>query len=515
VDLRHHVYLPFFLSGTYDNDEATTISAYCSLTGEAPITTSSSGTTTPAGRCSQPCSVDVCKLALCGNNPYFCVDNKACSATSFGAPIYDSSCSIFNETCCPTRSNSTCGKSANSFKCCNGCQNSECPCSAGPCCDTCCDASKCGGDSFESNYINWSANWNSIDRQTNLKDMDGSLSTRATTSGKPTFIINNDVYFNGPNSETECSSLGTSLVAPYHFGRMYTVPDNWRSTESCRTNSAISKCKVLRFHRLSYSVSDNELPIPPMIGAGPKGGMGHLYQEGTSYLMELLQSPTTGVVNPSDASMAPRNQLYRLGLLYPAPYAQPNSFVIWVGPSFHITSSVQFCRFKKIGTTLMEPQSCIAKNDWTGDVANFITASVNDGFLNITLDHRAFVQSSIWLDGERERCIPAAMCAWNSTTNTCGCAASASSLSFNTALGATCEDVCSTNGGVSNSECPGGGCMGFTVRIPDVPYAPPFNDANILDYLRANRQLFRQWSSIIRQQGFKTARPPMEDIPCN
>jgi hypothetical protein len=105
------------------------------------------------------------------------------------------------------------------------------------------------------NIFNFGENWNTIDRQTNLKDIDGSLSGRQTDNGELSFIINNDEFFYGPNSETECKSLNSSLVIPHHFGRIVLRPAAWKSTGSCKTSSETVQCKITRIHRLNWENS--------------------------------------------------------------------------------------------------------------------------------------------------------------------------------------------------------------------------------------------------------------------
>ena len=472
VDLHHHVYLPQFLSGTFENDIKATAEIFCP-----------SGGGTPPDTCNRTTPCPLCDAAACASNP--------CSATQYRCldAGNDRSCSDhgFAEPSSPHPS-------------CVSCQN-------------CCNTETCLNDSgqFLSNFLNWNANWNSIDRQTNLKEMDGSVSLRKTTTGNPGYIINKDVFFYGPHAEPECGSLDTSYVLPHHFGRVYMLPSGWNSSESCRTFNAAEHCVVLRTHRLSFENSSSELPVPPVISAGPKGGMGQMFMEGTKYLVEVLTNPVTGTATVRNEWIMPQNQIYYLQMLYPVSYAKPNTFAIYVGNAFVPATDLQFCVFFKAAAQVSRPRLCVPQQQWANNqerpwLSRFITYTLGtDGHLQVTVDHTA-VDPQLWIDGERERCVPHPFCKWNASQKTCGCGDVTDE-----AIRERCQDICSTHGGIANAECPGGGCMGFSFRIPNVPYRPPYNN-NATQWLETNTMLFEQWSPAIKAQQF--IGPPIGSGSC-
>lgn len=149
--------------------------------------------------CNVPCPEDFCQTSnQCGVGQLVCLDSGAygqCNPQAWADPIKP----------CPPNPNCV-----------------DCP--PFPNCANCCNSLNCvNATNFPTSFLTWSTNWNTIDRQTNLKvilvclfdevstdsekEMDGSISFRKTSTGYPGFIINKDVFFYGPNAESECRFL--------------------------------------------------------------------------------------------------------------------------------------------------------------------------------------------------------------------------------------------------------------------------------------------------------------------
>jgi hypothetical protein len=200
--------LPFFLSGTFDTDYNRSIETYC----QTPLVPPSPGLTAECPSKATP--ADCQKLTgPPGQGQYYACFDATPPGLSPPFKPYP-----------------------------NGCSN-------------CKEISMCFPGGIPPNMFNFGNNWNTIDRQTNLKDIGGSLSGRQTDNGELSFIINNDEFFYGPNSELECKSLNSSLVIPHHFGRIVLRPAAWKSDGSCKTSSATVQCKITRIHRLNWENS--------------------------------------------------------------------------------------------------------------------------------------------------------------------------------------------------------------------------------------------------------------------
>ncbi len=105
---------------------------------------------------------------------------------------------------------------------------------------------------------------------------------------------------------------------------------------------------------------------------------------------------------------------------------------------------------------------------------NLFSANVSGGYLSIHVDFAAIASSSVWSDGNKERCGPKGFCSWNDTTGSCGCSRLTAVDPFAyPELSGVCEQICSMAGGVYNQECPAGGCMGFVLHLPKGAYVPP------------------------------------------
>ncbi len=146
------MYLPYFQSTTFLNDIPAALEAYCPAVFPTP---GAVNRTVPCG----PCTPEQCVNGTgCGIGVVFCVAG-GCNANGF------------NDISCP---------------------------------GACCDTSTCVNPSnYNTRFLDFQSNWNTIDRQTNLKEMDGSISFRKTSTGFPSYIINRDVFFYGPNAEVE------------------------------------------------------------------------------------------------------------------------------------------------------------------------------------------------------------------------------------------------------------------------------------------------------------------------
>lgn len=235
-----------------------------------------------------------------------------------------------------------------------------------------------------------------------------------------------------------------------------------------------------------------------------------MFMEGTKYLIELLENPSSGCSVP-DSVLVPANAIYYLQMLYPTSYAFPSTFVVYVGGSFQTGTDFSFCRFDKVGDQISRPLFCIQQQNWAANttfpwLSNFIKFNLDSsGFLTVTVDHRV-VPAALWEDGMRERCVPSPFCQWDSVGKKCGCGST-----VDPALADRCNDICSSHGGVANAECPGGGCMGFRFHVPPNVGVAPYN-SNATAWLQTNKQYMEQWAPEIAAQTF--IGPPIGNRPC-
>lgn len=241
--------------------------------------------------------------------------------------------------------------------------------------------------------------------------------------------------------------------------------------------------------------------MAPMILAGPKGGMGHLAMEGTRYLLELLSNPQSGTPKVQSESLNPNGQTYYLQLSFPDQYQHPSTWTVWVGtePLTHL----EMCAFSKTGDVYPEPTRCFDRLNppanapsWMSDFMQF---TLNAGFLEVTLDYTK-INPDLWLRGREERCVPSSFCKWSQSE--CVCSRTESDSLF-----ATCQELCQHHGGVTNAECPAGGCLGFAFTVPhrEGGYSAPYaGNATAWLASAAGRSLLKQWDQEIRDQVFTT-----------
>lgn len=230
-------------------------------------------------------------------------------------------------------------------------------------------------------------------------------------------------------------------------------------------------------------------------------------------------------------------QDYFFQLLYPAATMEPLTYVLWVGSGLQLDTGLEIVQYRKTPDTFLNipvpdgrfpagarrvswgNRSSIIGNStfpqpWAdANFLNFLTASLSNGYLTVTLNFRAIQTNAIWTDGAKERCGPVGFCSWTDATNSCHCNRPTSDPFAYPSIADACETVCSLAGGVFNPECPSGGCLGFIVHLPKGSYTPQFDYAKLTAWPTNVTEIARkQFGSTIAGRSLK-ARPSDGQCP--
>ena len=266
-------------------------------------------------------------------------------------------------------------------------------------------------------YATWNPasfdNFTAIDRQTILNDDDGSL-----TGLKQTVSVNEDPFFDAPVETLECSSFGTAKTSPYEHVTTVVYPDCGVGCDQNVWNAnCTSGCYGVPLYRqlmtgAEKSANDPNMKIRMM---GPAiGGRINLTTNNARYYI----STTDGPVAQGPAAL---KNIFEGGRTYYVffVFAQPSTrqtYQVFVGKNLGDFEDSNVAAVKVALDTLNLGFDGL---EWPESWKK--SYDPGSGILSVTVDFSEF--QTQFTAAQANACQPASFCEWNSTANTCDCAA--------------------------------------------------------------------------------------------
>jgi cell migration-inducing and hyaluronan-binding protein len=349
-----------------------------------------------------------------------------------------------------------------------------------------------------------------IDRQTELTDVDGSLTGLMGAANQksylPTISVNKDNFFNAPVATVECASdikdnmpapwgncnlsqplCGTANTSPYDYVTTVVYPattatdgttcdpiPNW--TRTC----TMPNCYGVPLYREGLVPSDNgTVPFIRMAGQTTCQRSSLTVNNG-NYCLDTAVSATTQ--NSWNEFGAPAINVFTGGYTYYTflLFAKPTTsqtYSMYVGTDFNPSDPSQLwvTRVDKSGTpyafakdTVDTIAPCSSRKAGS-DFAWCYNYSSTTGILAVTMNmgFSGFAQN--YTQAVEEHCGPVNYCAWNQSQNSCGCVLSSKDPGYK-----ECKNACSNWAGAaidcpwdsSDFSSPRPACYGIGLALP-------------------------------------------------
>jgi hypothetical protein len=172
------------------------------------------------------------------------------------------------------------------------------------------------------------------------------------------------------------------------------------------------------------------------------------------------------------------NNTYYLFLVY-GKNTTKQTYQLYVGSDFK-DSDLMGTRVDITGEPYGTYNQPLASSPWL----NTTKPTVTNGVLTVTIDLSAYTNELNPANPNGDLCKPTSFCDWNTTTNKCGCSASADDyplISTDPGFKAECDAVCQ-KWAVKDLDCPSvvtnggkyvsGGCFGFAVKLSTFSIPP-------------------------------------------
>jgi G8 domain len=345
------------------------------------------------------------------------------------------------------------------------------------------------GTAAMNTYCSWQiadfTNFTDVDRQTELTDLDGSLTgllSGTSSNNLPTISVNNDPisdptspvfdptassnFFRAPVITAECASSVTGQTptvntSPYEYVTTAMYPAcagsvgycaNWGQTCTNQTCYGVPLYRqYLTVPEYSAWQSNNAMyPSIRMMGQN-LGQRSTLTMNHGSYYIDTTV--------PSEVQKVANQNVFVAGQSY-------YIYVLYAKPTLHQTYSLY------IGTGLSQAEALATVvtgivTPWAGLPITFTAETFNGspdwiqsktynattGVLSITLDLSA--QTSVFAAAQSDSCQPASYCSVN-TAGACAC----------NPANAQCTDNSVCSWATKEIDCPSEGCFGFSVTLP-------------------------------------------------
>jgi hypothetical protein len=316
-----------------------------------------------------------------------------------------------------------------------------------------------------------------VDRQTELRDDDGSLSGIKGVGDNGSISLNDDTFYYPPKMTYECQSEKTSIQVPYDHVTANIFPkclsknpdgncpkcnERIGDGQKCQWDLSCGEpgCSGILLFRQYLNVNeplpgDNKKQLIRMLGQG-KGQRVNLVANQGKYFIDTAW-PSRNTLS-DDRKENKQNDFeaghtYYVYLLY-AKADTRVTFQIYAGKNAGAAGVLDAVKMVRLGTkktdgfVITTPFEFNVQTPWLWDQAKYDPVS---GILEVTMDMSRFAQD--FIDGKKEACKPSSVCKWNGTS--CGCAAAQA-----TDIGYRCDDaVCQWS--TRAMECPANGCIGF------------------------------------------------------
>ncbi len=311
--------------------------------------------------------------------------------------------------------------------------------------------------------------WTDIDRQTELNDIDGTLSGLANT-----ISVNNDKFFSVPLQPDECLSEQTCFQVPYDYITAVAFPD-----EGARKNPPVNlgdnvwmqqcdkqACHGVPIYRqlLKENEEVGQQQMARMMGGGISQRSVMIYNNGVYYIDTSI----------NNSNLFESGKKYDFFLLYPKDTSRV-TFQVYVGEDFKDDGAADEIDIKQIRIYTKKPEIPGVNPDYDpGKYQGGIDVrpldswpagwkkSYEKGILTVTLDMTGVEFKKDFEDAREENCRPSSFCKWDGKN--CVYANDPRNPSPYSSIDNDADKICSWS--VKAPECPAGGCYGFQIRMP-------------------------------------------------
>jgi hypothetical protein len=311
-----------------------------------------------------------------------------------------------------------------------------------------------------------------IDRQTELTDNDGTLTgltsnnTTATPQSGAAISVNKDPFFNAPVSTDECASGqpdpqtdsntgATAFSSPYQYVTTALVAqcavNNGPCTGVWTNQCSTPACYGVPLYRQLLTSAEqqaNSRPLIHMMGQASAQRSTLTINHG-NYYMDTTVSQAVQGQTASDLNVFQPSQVYNVFFLF-ANNATKQTYSFYLGTGL----SQADAQAAIIPSRVQTPDNSFPYTEYPGSGwATLQSYDSGTGLATVAVD----MTSASDLDpaNRSSSCQPTTYCAWNSTSNTCGCKAGS---------GCTDDQVCSY--ATKDIDCPANGCYGFDIHMP-------------------------------------------------
>jgi hypothetical protein len=331
----------------------------------------------------------------------------------------------------------------------------------------------------QNTYCTWQKtdfnNFNDIDRQTELTDLDGSLTGLLSEASGSTISVNNDPtgnndFFNAPAVTPECQSNAPNLTATVNTSAYEVLTTAvfpaclMNGSNQCVLNWSMDcgnqSCYGVPLYR--QYMTQNEMtkwqsdhtnyPSIRMMGQG-NGQRSTMSINHGSYYIDTTVPASMQIQDPVSQL---KSNLFQAGQTYwfYFVYAKPSlhqTYSMYIGPGLSEDTAVGLVR-----TGLMDPSHYTFSPGLGPDAtSDWITSKSYDstsGVLSLTIDLGQ--QGNVFAKDQVNFCQPTSYCSY--TNGSCQCNPNNSECTDNS--------VCSW--GTKEIDCPVAGCFGFSVMMP-------------------------------------------------
>ena len=330
-------------------------------------------------------------------------------------------------------------------------------------------------------YCTWqpgmfSSAFTDIDRQTELTDNDGTLTgltsndMTATPPAAPTISVNNDPFFNAPVTTDECASGqpppvtdsgtgGTAFTSPYQYLTTALVAQ-CAITGACASNWATNcttpQCYGVPLYRQTvtadelqaFQSNNADRPLIHLMGQASAQRSTLTLNHG-SYYIDTTVSQADQSNSAQFLNVFQPGQVYNLFFLF-ANNSTKQTYSFFLGAGL----SQPDAQAAIVPSRVMIPDNTFPYTEYSGSPwATLSSYDSTTGLATVTIDMSG--ATDLEPANRSSLCQPTTYCAWNSSSNSCGCKAGG---------GCTDDQVCSY--ATKDIDCPSNGCYGFNIHTP-------------------------------------------------
>ncbi len=352
------------------------------------------------------------------------------------------------------------------------------------------------------------SNFTAIDRQTILNDDDGSL-----TGLKDTISVNEDSFFDAPVETVECASLETAKTSPYEHVTTVVYPGcvakgdcggtcsrdgkPCADTSNCTpaTEGAPNLCENQSWRDDCANGTCYGVPLYRQYLTGDEDGntVGkQIRMMGMNFFQRSNLTANNGIyyidttVSEQDQrdglllapSQIPSLNVFEGGETYYvlqifAKESTKQTYLYYVGDGFNPDTDVNAISSELRTSRPLDVKSVSWPANWA---RKWYKDDPTTKIVEVTVDYKEF--STQFANAKKDRCQPKSFCTWQGDVQTGSCECTdKSDKECNEELGDNKNTTCSW--AVRAVDCPKGGCLGFSFKLPTgfdaatISVAPP------------------------------------------